>query len=92
LKSHKGGKKVENYITKVWAVENAFRHPPPDAAWKPTTEDLEQFEIDKERSKEMLESYKLVERVLDEKEERTDAGLVSLFYCKWTSQSKSRLV
>ncbi|ORY35802.1 putative Chromodomain helicase [Naematelia encephala] len=85
LKSYKGFKKVENYITKVWTVDQQFRNPAPDAPWKPTSEDLEQYEIDKERIKEMLESYKIVERILEEKEERREEGIVTLFFCKWTN-------
>jgi chromodomain-helicase-DNA-binding protein 1 len=89
LKAFKGFKKVDNYITKVWTVEQQFRNPSEDATWKPTTEDLEQYEIDRERARDTLESYKTVERVLDEKEERRDEGLVSLFFCKWSSESIS---
>lgn len=87
LKSYKGFKKVENYIAKVWMVDQQFRHPAPDAPWKPTREDLEQYEIDRERNKELLDSYKVVERVLDEKTERREEGVVTLFFCKWMSES-----
>lgn len=86
LKNYKGFKKVENYIAKVWLVDQRFRHPEPNAAWKPTQEEMEQYEIDTERNKELLESYKVIERILDEKEERRDEGVVSLFFCKWTSE------
>jgi chromodomain-helicase-DNA-binding protein 1 len=86
LKNYKGFKKVDNYITKVWQVDQAFRHPAPDATWKPSQEELEQYEIDKERNQELLESYKIVERILDEKEERREEGIVTLFFCKWTSE------
>lgn len=86
LKSFKGFKKVDNYIAKVWLVDQKFRHPEPDAPWKPTQEESEQYEIDTERNKELLESYKVVERILDEKEEQRDEGVVSLFFCKWTSE------
>lgn len=87
LKNYKGFKKVENYITKVWAIDQSYRHPAPDAAWKPTQEEMEQYEIDKERIKELQESYKVVERVLDEKEEKRKDGRVTLFFVKWTSES-----
>jgi chromodomain-helicase-DNA-binding protein 1 len=87
LKNYKGSKKVDNYITKIWAAEQSFRHPK-DADRKPTREELEQFEIDHQRTKELHESYKVVERILDEKEERRDEGVVTLFYCKWTSESR----
>ena len=82
LKSYKGFKKVENYIAKIWAVNQAYHHLVPDAVWKPSREELEQYEIDKERIKDMLESYKVVERILDEREERQDDSMVTLFFCK----------
>lgn len=47
---------------------------------------MEQYEIDKERIKELQESYKIVERVLDEKEEKRKDGRVTLFFVKWTSE------
>lgn len=87
LKTFKGFKRVENYINKVWLVDQRIHGKDPEAEWKPTREEVEQYEIDKERIKEMHESYKVVERILDEKEERNDAGqVVSLFFCKWTSR------
>lgn len=88
LKNYKGFKKVENYISKVWTVDQQFHNPAPDAPWKPSQEELEQYEIDKERNRELLESYKVVERILDEKEERRDSGVVTLFFCKWTSEQR----
>jgi chromodomain-helicase-DNA-binding protein 1 len=80
LKSYKGFKKVENYIAKVWSLEQYYH------SSTPTREELEQYEIDKERIRELQESYKSVERILDEKEERRDGGVVTLFFCKWTSE------
>lgn len=77
-------KKVENYIQKVWLVEQAYHHPSPDA-WKPSREDLEQYEIDRERISELQESYKVVERVVGEKEDFRDGQSVTLFLCKWTN-------
>ena len=91
LKGFKGFKKVENYIVKIWTIEQQYRHPAPDAAWQPSREELEQYEIDLERIKEVLLSYKSVERILNEKEERRDEGLVSLFFCKWNSEC-SRMI
>jgi chromodomain-helicase-DNA-binding protein 1 len=76
---------VENYIQKVWVVEQAYHNPAPDAKWKPTREDLEQYEIDRERLKELQESYKIVERVVGEKTEIRDGKSVNLFLCKWTN-------
>lgn len=88
FKSDNRFKKVENYIQKVWQVEQAYRNPQPDAKWKPTREDLEQYEIDRERIKDLHESYKVVERVVGEKDEVRDGERVSLFLCKWTSKFK----
>ncbi|OCF38014.1 chromodomain-helicase-DNA-binding protein 1 [Kwoniella heveanensis BCC8398] len=85
LKSFKGFKKIENYITKIWTLDQQYHNPSPDAPWKPTREELEQYEIDKERIREVQESYKTVERVLDEKEEKRDDGRVTLFFCKWNN-------
>ncbi|GMK59395.1 hypothetical protein CspeluHIS016_0800010, partial [Cutaneotrichosporon spelunceum] len=85
LKGYKGFKKVENYIQKVWQVEQAYHNPSPDAKWKPSREDLEQYEIDCERLRETQESYKTVERVVGEQEEMRDGQRVTLFLCKWTN-------
>lgn len=87
LKTFKGFKRVENYINKVWLLDQRVHGKDPEADWKPTREEVEQHLIEQERKKEMHESYKVVERILDEKEERNDAGqVVSLFFCKWTSE------
>ena len=78
---------MENYIVKVWTIEQRYYHPAPEAAWQPSREEMEQYQIDRERNKEMLESYKVVERILDGKEEKTVEGLVISYFCKWTSRS-----
>ncbi|EIW67175.1 hypothetical protein TREMEDRAFT_69728 [Tremella mesenterica DSM 1558] len=85
LKGFKGFKKVENYITKIWMIEQQFLNPSIDAQWKPSREELEQYDIDRERIKELQASWKIVERVLDEKEDVRDGQRVSLFFCKWTN-------
>ncbi|WWC91832.1 uncharacterized protein L201_006779 [Kwoniella dendrophila CBS 6074] len=87
LKTYKGFKKVENYITKIWTLDQQYHNPSPDAPWKPSREELEQYEIDKERIKELQESYKTIERILDEKEELSDdrSERVTKFFCKWTN-------
>lgn len=72
----------------MWLIDQRFHGKDPEADWTPTREELEQYEIDKERIKEMHESYKVVERILDEKEERNEDGnIVTLFFCKWQSES-----
>lgn len=86
LKGYKGFKKVENYIQKVWQVEQAYHHPAPDAKWKPTREDLEQYEIDRERVRELQDSYKTVERIVGERDDKRDGERTTQFLVKWTSE------
>lgn len=69
LKTFRGIKKVDNYITKVWQPEQNFD--------KLSREEFEQVQIDKERVRELQASYKVVERVLAEQDNK--------FLCKWTS-------
>ncbi|KAL7419150.1 ATP-dependent DNA helicase Hrp3 [Cryptotrichosporon argae] len=85
LKTYKGFKKVENYIQKVWAVDQAYRNRAPDAKWQPSREDLEQYEIDRERLKELHASWRVVERVVGEKVETKNGERISMFLCKWTN-------
>jgi chromodomain-helicase-DNA-binding protein 1 len=65
---------VDNYIAKVWAIEQYYTHP---KAEPPTREELEQFQLDKDRLQELQSSYKTVERILGEKEGK--------YFCKWTN-------
>lgn len=69
LKTFRGIKKVDNYITKVWQPEQNFG--------KLSREEFEQVQIDKERVRDLQASYKVVERVLAEQDNK--------FLCKWTS-------
>jgi chromodomain-helicase-DNA-binding protein 1 len=88
LKNYKGFKRVENYINKVWTVDQRFQGKDPE--YQPTREEVEQYQIDKERLVEMYESCKVVERILNEKEERNEDGnLVTYFFCKWTSEYRT---
>lgn len=59
LQSFRGFKRVENYIKSVWTIQNILRTDP-----RASREDLEAFEIDKERQREQLEAYKTVERII----------------------------
>lgn len=70
LKSFRGIKKVDNYIAKVWTAEQNLS--------KLSREEQEQVQIDKERTRDLQESFKVVERVLSEENGR--------FLCKWTSE------
>ena len=45
---------------------------------------MEAFEIERERQKEQLESYKVVERVVAYRVDPNDG--VPEFFCKWTSK------
>ncbi len=53
LRTFRGIKKVDNYITKVWQPEQNFN--------KLSREEFEQVQIDKERVRELQASYKVVE-------------------------------
>ncbi|KAI9634188.1 putative Chromodomain helicase [Dioszegia hungarica] len=75
LKTYKGFKKVDNYIAKVWAIDQQYRNP--GDQWRPTREELEQYQIDKDRTQELHESYKTVERILACKDGK--------YFCKWTN-------
>jgi chromodomain-helicase-DNA-binding protein 1 len=60
----------------VWSVDQYYKNP------QVSREELEQYEIDRERVRDLQESYKKVERVLAEKDEDGQ----SHFFCKWTSK------
>jgi chromodomain-helicase-DNA-binding protein 1 len=62
LKTYKGFKKVENYIKQVWTPQHAFMMDK-----NITKEDLEAMEIEKEKVRDLLESYKTVERIIGQK-------------------------
>lgn len=63
LKRFKGFKRVENYIKSVWQYrQNVINDP------ATSREDLEALEIDKERGLEQLEGYKIVERIIAERD------------------------
>ncbi|KAG6837496.1 hypothetical protein H0H93_008421 [Arthromyces matolae] len=74
LKRFKGLKRVDNYIKayKIW--ESRLNSP------GLTSEDREILLLDKEREKEDLETFRTVERVIDQRE--SDSGEVE-YFCKW---------
>ena len=76
LKRYKGMKRVDNYIKSVWAIERATLSRPGI-----TREELEAFQIDKERRAEWLEGCKIVDRVIDSRE--SQAGVE--YFIKWKS-------
>lgn len=59
LKPFKGFKRVDNYIKHVWAPQQAFMQDK-----TVSKEDVEAMEIEKERLRDALESYKTVERII----------------------------
>ena len=69
-------KRVDNYIKSVWAIERATLSRPGI-----TREELEAFQIDKERRAEWLEGCKIVDRVIDSRE--SQAGVE--YFIKWKS-------
>ena len=74
-------KRVDNYIKNVWAYERAVLNNP-----HTTREELEAFQVDKERRAEALEAVKVVERVICQREKRDEEGAVIVqYFCKWKS-------
>lgn len=85
LKGCKGFKRVENYVRNVWQPINAILKDP-----RTTREDIEAIRVDQERHKEALESYKVVERIVAQRDtcptkERPFSHLGYL--CKWKGLS-----
>ena len=77
----KGIKKVDNYIKTVWEPEQRVLK----SDWA-TKEDIEAIQIERERRKELVESYQQVERVFAERIEgpTKDKNYDDLkYYCKW---------
>lgn len=60
LKQFKGYKRVENYIKSTYRMEQ--RYSQDRAAF--SREDIEAFEIDRERRREQVEGFKTVERII----------------------------
>jgi hypothetical protein len=60
LKQFKGYKRVENYIKSTYALEQRVLHERTSFS----REDIEAFEIDRERRREQLDGFKTVERII----------------------------
>ncbi|KAF8325229.1 SNF2 family N-terminal domain-containing protein [Cantharellus anzutake] len=75
LKRYKGMKRVDNYIKTVWAAERATL-----VRTDISREELEAFQIDKERRQEWLEGCKIVERAIDSRE---NAASGTEYFVKW---------
>ncbi|KIO30341.1 hypothetical protein M407DRAFT_20608, partial [Tulasnella calospora MUT 4182] len=76
LKRFKGVKRVDNYIKQVIGTEKmVFNNP------SVTKEELETFNIERERRQDWLEGCKIVERVVSIRERRDKQGIE--YFCKW---------
>lgn len=85
LKGCRGFKRVENYIRNVW--QPAYKRMYEGGA---SREDIEAIRVDEERIKEAFESYKIVERIVAQRDnpptkERPFSHLAYL--CKWKGLS-----
>lgn len=81
LKRFPGFKRVTNYIKSVW-------QPMHDIATDPeaTREDLETLQIQRERQRELLETYRTVERVIAQRDEAPTKDVPythTAYLCKW---------
>ncbi|KAA1089553.1 hypothetical protein PGT21_021950 [Puccinia graminis f. sp. tritici] len=80
-KQYRGFKKLENYIKNVWMPENMINSDP-----SYTDEDREAFMIERNRTREQVESYKIVERVLMDREAPPTLDIDHdhvEYLCKW---------
>ncbi|KAF8303411.1 hypothetical protein DL93DRAFT_2173004 [Clavulina sp. PMI_390] len=82
LKRYKGLKRVDNYIKTIWQAQRAFDMA--KKAGKISREEIEAYEIDKERKVEWLEQCKVVERIVAERTGMgSSGGTVVEYLCKW---------
>ncbi|MBW0479826.1 hypothetical protein O181_019541 [Austropuccinia psidii MF-1] len=80
-KQYRGFKKLENYIKNVWTPENCIRNDP-----RYTAEDLEAFMIERNRTREQVEGYKIVERVIANRDAFPTVDIDHRhveYLCKW---------
>ncbi|KAG9012481.1 hypothetical protein FRB94_005798 [Tulasnella sp. JGI-2019a] len=78
LKRFKGLKRVDNYIKSIILPERAILSNP-----QTTKEDLETFNVDKERKLEWLEGCKIVERVVAARAKAGGTAHGLEYFCKW---------
>ncbi|KZT42463.1 hypothetical protein SISSUDRAFT_980248 [Sistotremastrum suecicum HHB10207 ss-3] len=76
LKRFKGLKRVDNYIKAYKAYQARLSQP------GLTSEDLEALMLDKQRENQDLETYRLVDRIVAQRDADVDGGGVE-YYCKW---------
>ncbi|KNE95794.1 hypothetical protein PSTG_10855 [Puccinia striiformis f. sp. tritici PST-78] len=80
-KQYRGFKKLENYIKNVWTPENLIHSDP-----KYTDEDREAFMIERNRTREQVEGYKIVERVIANRDAQPTLDIDHdhvEYLCKW---------
>lgn len=80
---YRGLKRVDNYIKQVFIPEQKFLHPGPDD-YKPTPEDVEIFEIERQRRQEELENFRTVERIVSARQKEDGSGTLE-YFCKWST-------
>ncbi|KAN0064677.1 ATP-dependent DNA helicase Hrp3 [Thecaphora frezii] len=81
LKRFKGFKRVDNYIKQVFMREKALLSDP-----NASREDIETLQIEKERQREAIESYKTVERIIAQRNNPANKDINHphlAFLCKW---------
>ncbi|QRW21501.1 chromodomain-helicase-DNA-binding protein 1 [Rhizoctonia solani] len=81
LKRYKGLKRVDNYIRNVWARDNAFQAR--RAAGELSPEEVEAYQLEKERVKDNLEQCRTVERIVTSRLRMTDEGETTDYFVKW---------
>ncbi|TIC12910.1 Pentafunctional AroM protein [Wallemia mellicola] len=75
LKRCKGIKRVDNYIKNIYNYQHDIT-----VNRDHNKEDYEIVEMEKERLKDLVEMYRKVERILDQR----DSGTTTEYFCKWT--------
>jgi len=78
----KGIRKLDNYVRKVKA-DFERRHAP-----ETTREDIEAWDIDKERVQDAYNEHKQVERVIATKEDEETEEVMYLVKCEYSTPSK----
>ncbi|KAG9094891.1 hypothetical protein FRC06_010361 [Ceratobasidium sp. 370] len=82
LKRYKGLKRVDNYIKNVWARDAAFQSR--RAAGEVSPEEIEAYQLEKERIKENLEQCRMVERIVCARARQLDDGSTTTdYFIKW---------
>ncbi|CEL60902.1 chromodomain-helicase-DNA-binding protein 1 [Rhizoctonia solani AG-1 IB] len=81
LKRYKGLKRVDNYIRNVWARDNAFQVR--RSAGELSPEEIEGYQLEKERLKDNLEQCRTVERIVTSRQRMSEDGETTDYFVKW---------